>query len=255
MKLNLKRPIVFFDLETTGINVSTDRIVEMSALKVTPDQEEIIRTWRVNPEMPIPNEAANIHGITDEDIKDHPTFKEVAKDVEEFLEGCDLAGYNSNRFDLPVLVEEFLRADRDLRLEKRNIVDVQRIFHLMEKRTLEAAFQFYCGKTLQDAHSAEADAKATYEVMCAQLERYGEDLQNDIPFLDKFTKDGNFVDIGRRMIYKNGTPYFNFGKNKGRSVEEVLQKEPQYYDWIMKKNFPQDTKRKLTEIKLSMGQQ
>jgi len=253
MQLALKRPIIFFDLETTGINVSTDRIVEMSALKVTPEQQEIVKTWRVNPQKPIPKEAANIHGITDEDVKDLPAFPQVAKQVEDFLEGCDLAGYNSNRFDLPVLVEEFLRAERDLKLEKRNVVDVQRIFHLMEKRTLEAAFQFYCGKTLTNAHSAEADAWATYEVMCSQLERYQEDLENDIPFLDKFTKDGNFVDIGRRMIYKDGKPYFNFGKNKGRAVEQVLQEEPQYYDWMMKKNFPLDTKRKLTEIKLNMA--
>ena len=201
MQLNLKNPIVFFDLETTGINIVKDRIVEISFVKVHPNGKEESKTRRINPEMPIPPESTAIHGITDEDVKDCPTFKEIAKSLAAQIEGCDLAGYNSNRFDIPLLAEEFLRAGVDIDLNKRKFVDVQTIFHKMEQRTLSAAYKFYCDKSLENAHTAEADTMATYEILKAQLDRYPDDLQNDIDFLSKYSSFTNNVDFAGRMIY------------------------------------------------------
>ena len=250
MQLNLKNPLVFFDLETTGINIVKDRIVEISFVKVHPNGKEESKTRRINPEMPIPPESTAIHGITDEDVKDCPTFKEIAKSLAAQIEGCDLAGYNSNRFDLPLLAEEFLRAGVDIDLNKRKFVDVQTIFHKMEQRTLAAAYKFYCDKSLENAHTAEADTMATYEVLKAQLDRYPE-LQNDINFLSQYSSYGNNVDFAGRMVYNDkGEEVINFGKYKGRLVEEVLKNDPGYYSWIMNGDFPLNTKKMLTEIKL-----
>lgn len=250
MQLNLKNPIVFFDLETTGINIVKDRIVEISFVKVHPNGKEETKTRRINPEMPIPPESTAIHGITDEDVKDCPTFKEIAKSLAAQIEGCDLAGYNSNRFDIPLLAEEFLRAGIDMDLNKRKFVDVQTIFHKMEQRTLSAAYKFYCDKSLENAHTAEADTMATYEILKAQLDRYP-DLQNDIDFLSKYSSFTNNVDFAGRMIYnEEGKEVINFGKYKGKLVEEVLKIDPGYYSWIMNGDFPLNTKKILTEIKL-----
>ena len=251
MQLNLKNPIVFFDLETTGINIVKDRIVEISFVKVHPNGKEESKTRRINPEMPIPPESTAIHGITDEDVKDCPTFKEIAKSLAAQIEGCDLAGYNSNRFDIPLLVEEFLRAGVDIDLNKRKFVDVQTIFHKMEQRTLSAAYKFYCDKSLENAHTAEADTMATYEILKAQLDRYPDDLQNDIEFLSKYSSFTNNVDFAGRMVYnEDGKETINFGKYKGKLVEEVLKNDPGYYSWIMNGDFPLNTKKVLTEIKL-----
>lgn len=250
MQLNLKNPIVFFDLETTGINIVKDRIVEISFVKVHPNGKEETKTRRINPEMPIPPESTAIHGITDDDVKDCPTFKEIAKSLAAQIEGCDLAGYNSNRFDIPLLAEEFLRAGIDMDLNKRKFVDVQTIFHKMEQRTLSAAYKFYCDKSLENAHTAEADTMATYEILKAQLDRYP-DLQNDIDFLSKYSSFTNNVDFAGRMIYnEEGKEVINFGKYKGKLVEEVLKVDPGYYSWIMNGDFPLNTKKILTEIKL-----
>lgn len=251
MKLNLKNPLVFFDVETTGINISRDRIVEISFLKVFPNGDEEIKSRRVNPEMPIPPESTAVHGITDEDVKDCPTFRQIAKSLAANLEGCDLAGFNSNRFDVPMLAEEFLRAGIDFDMSKRKFIDVQIIFHRKEPRTLEAAYKFYCDKELVDAHSAEADAKATYEVLKSQLQRYP-DLENDIEALSK--EFGSFKDnadfAGRIVFDENGKEVFNFGKHKGKEVSHVLQREPSYYAWMMDGDFPLNTKQVLTEIRL-----
>ena len=250
MKLNLKNPIVFFDLETTGTNINSDRIVEISYIKVHPNGNEESKTLRINPEMPIPEESSKIHGIYDEDIVDCPTFKEVAKSIAKDIEGADLAGFNSIRFDIPVLAEEFLRADVDIDLSRRKFVDVQVIFHKMEQRTLEAAYLFYCGKTLEDAHSAEADTRATYEVLKAQLERYP-NLENDVDFLADFSTHNRNVDFAGRMIYdENDIEVFNFGKYKGVPVEEVLEKDPGYFNWILNSDFTLNTKAMLTKIRL-----
>jgi DNA polymerase-3 subunit epsilon len=250
MKLNLKNPIVFFDLETTGINVITDRIVEISILKIFTDGHEESRTYRVNPEMPIPPEVTEIHGISDDDVKDSPKFREIAKNIAQFIEGADIGGFNSNKFDIPVLAEEFIRADVDIDLKKRKFVDVQTIFHKMEKRTLEAAYKLYCGKDLDNAHSAEADTRATYEVLLAQLDRYP-DLKNDIEFLADFSSFNRNVDFVGRMIYNdNNEEIFNFGKYKGQKVEDVLEKDPGFFSWMLNNDFPLDTKRVLTNIKL-----
>lgn len=250
MELNLKNPLVFFDLETTGINIVTDRIVEISYVKVFPNGTEEVKTRRINPEMPIPAESTAIHGITDEDVKDCPTFKAVAKSLAAQIEGCDLAGFNSNRFDIPLLAEEFLRAGVDLDMTKRKFIDVQTIFHKMEQRTLIAAYKFYCDKSLENAHSAEADTIATYEVLKAQLDRYPE-LKNDMQFLAEYSSFNNNVDFAGRMIYdENGNEVFNFGKNKGRLVSEVFEKEPGYYNWMMQGDFSLNTKQVLTNIKL-----
>ena len=249
MKLNLKRPIVFFDLETTGVDTAKDRIVEISMVKVMPDGEEIIKTRRINPQMHIPEDATAVHGITDEDVKDAPTFAQIAKSLSQFIEGCDFGGFNSNRFDLPMLVEEFLRAGVDVDFKKRKFIDVQNIFHKMEQRTLVAAYKFYCDKELDGAHSAEADTKATYEVLKAQLDRYPEQ-QNDIAALAEFSTRGVTADYAGRIIYnEKGEEVFNFGKFKGVSVSEVFRKEPSYYAWMMNGDFPLYTKKVITEIR------
>lgn len=248
--MNLRNPLVFFDLETTGINIVKDRIVELSYVKVFPNGNEESKTMKINPEMPIPKESTAIHGITDEDVKDCPTFKEIAKSLATQIEGCDLAGYNSNRFDIPLLAEEFLRAGVEIDLNRRKFVDVQTIFYKMEPRTLSAAYKFYCNKSLENAHTAHADTMATYEVLQAQLDRYPE-LQNDIKFLSDYSSFTNNVDFAGRMVYnEQGVEVFNFGKYKGYPVEEVLKKEPAYYSWMMNGDFPLNTKQKLTEIKL-----
>jgi DNA polymerase-3 subunit epsilon len=251
MKLNLKNPLVFFDLETTGINISRDKIVEASFLKVYPNGKEEIRTYRINPEMHIPEESTAIHGITDEDVKDCPTFKQLAKTLADFLEGCDMAGFNSSRFDVPMLAEEFLRAGVEFDISKRKFVDVQIIFHKKEQRTLEAAYRFYCDKELDKAHSAEADAVATYEVLKSQLERYP-DLVNDINVLSKeFSSFNDNVDFaGRIVLNEKGVEVFNFGKHKGKAVAEVFKKEPSYYAWMMEGDFPLNTKQVITKIRL-----
>ena len=250
MQLNLRNPLVFFDLETTGIDIAKDRIVEISMVKVMPNGEEIVKTRRINPGMPIPPESTAIHGITDEDVKDCPKFKEIAKSLAAQIEGCDLAGFNSNRFDIPMLAEEFLRAGVDVDLNRRKFIDVQTIFHKMEQRNLTAAYKFYCNKDLANAHSAEADTMATYEVLKAQLYRYPE-LENDVNFLSKYSSFTNNVDFAGRMVYnEKGQEVINFGKYKGRLVEEVLKSDPSYYAWIMNGDFPLNTKKMLTEIRL-----
>ena len=250
MQLNLANPLVFFDLETTGINISRDRIVELSYLKVHPNGKEESKTRRINPDMPIPPEATAIHGITDEDVKDCPKFKAIAKSLAVQLEGCDLAGFNSNRFDIPFLAEEFLRAGVDIDFNRRKFVDVQTIFHKMEQRTLAAAYKFYCDKELEKAHSAEVDTKATYEVLKAQLDRYP-DLKNDIKFLSEYSSFNNNVDFAGRMIYNDkGEEVINFGKYKGQKVIDVLTIDPGYYSWIMDGDFALNTKKMLTEIRL-----
>lgn len=250
MELKLKRPIVFIDLETTGINVSSDRIVEISALKISPNGKEQWMTTLVNPEMPIPAKVTAIHGISDSDVTGAPTFREIAKNVASFLEGCDLAGYNAMKFDIPVLAEEFLRTNVDFNFRKRKYIDVQIIFYKKEQRTLAAAYQFYCNRELENAHSANADAAATYEVLKAQLDTYP-DLENDIEKLSEFSAFNNNVDFaGRIILDENGIETFNFGKHKGRAVEEVFREEPAYYSWMMNGDFPLYTKKILTEIKL-----
>jgi DNA polymerase-3 subunit epsilon len=245
--LLLKRPLAVIDLETTGTNVASDRIIEIAIIKVFPDKTTQSKVKRIQPGMPIPAGSTAIHGIKDEDVKDAPTFKQAAHELKQFMENCDLAGYNSNRFDIPLLVEEFLRADIEFDVSKRKLVDVQRIFHLMEKRTLGAAYKFYCDKQLENAHSAEADALATYEILEAQLGRY-EQLQEDIESLADFTKEEDYIDFARRLVMQGGQEVFNFGKYKGRPVRDVLKAEPQYYDWMMKADFPLNTKQKLSEI-------
>jgi DNA polymerase-3 subunit epsilon len=250
MKLNLKNPIVFFDLETTGINPATDRIVEISYLKIHPNGKEESRTYRVNPGIPIPKEASEIHHITDEMVADCPGFKEVGQIIANDIKGCDLAGFNSNRFDVPLLAEEFLRNEIDLDMSARKLIDVQVIFHKMEQRNLRAAYRFYCDKELEDAHSAEADTRATYEVLKAQLERYPE-LKNDVEFLAEFSTQNRNVDFAGKFIYNNkGEEVFNFGKYKDISVEEVLKKDPGYYGWMMNGDFALNTKNVLTKIRL-----
>ena len=250
MELNLKNPMVFFDLETTGVNVASDRIVEISWLKIQTDGSESIKTHLVNPTIPIDPRAIAIHGITDEDVKDKPTFSDLARTLAKEFEGCDFAGYNSNKFDIPLLAEEFLRADVDFDLRKRKFIDVQVIFHKMEQRTLTAAYQFYCKKVLEDAHSAEADTLATYEILKAQLDHY-EHLQNDVDYLSVFSTQNRSVDLAGRIIYNDkDIEVFNFGKYKGEPVEEVLKKDPGYVGWILKGDFPLYTKKVLTNIKL-----
>ena len=233
MNLNLKNPVVFFDLETTGTNINSDRIVEICYLKVHPNGNEESKTLRINPEMHIPEESSNIHCIYDEDVANCPTFKEVAKNIARDIEGADLAGFNSNRFDIPVLAEEFLRAGVDIDMSKRKFIDVQVIFHKMEQRTLSAAYKFYCDRNLDDAHTAEADTRATYEVLKAQLDRYPE-LQNDMAFLADFSSYSKNVDFaGRVVLDDNDVEVFNFGKYKGISVSDVFKKDPGYYSWML----------------------
>ena len=262
MKLNLKNPLVVFDLETTGTNVSHDRIVELAMIKVMPSGEKIEKTRKINPTIPIPLETSLIHGIYDEDVKEEPTFKQIAKSLAQFLEGCDLAGFNVLKFDLPLLVEEFLRADVDFNIDHRKVLDAQKIFHMMEKRNLTAAYKFYCDKDLENAHSAAADTQATLEVFEAQVERYhGMELQdllgkpigiieNDMDVIHNLT-NAKMVDLAGRIVYNDeGVEVFNFGKHRGRSVQEIFKQEPSFYDWIMKGDFPLDTKRKLTQLRL-----
>ncbi len=251
MNLNLKNPIIFFDLETTGTNINSDRIVEICFLKVYPNGNEESKTMRINPEMHIPEASTAVHGIHDEDVANCPTFKSVAKDIAKDFEGADIAGFNSNRFDVPVLVEEFLRAGIDLDLTKRKFVDVQVIYHKLEQRTLSAAYKFYCGKNLEDAHTAEADTRATYEVLKAQLDKYPEVLENDVDFLSNYSSYSRNVDFaGRIVMNDNDVEVFNFGKYKGMPVEEVLLRDPGYYGWILNGDFTLNTKNVLTKIKL-----
>ena len=250
MKLNLKRPIIFFDLETTGVDTSKDRIVEISMVKVMPDGEEIVKTRRINPEMHIPEAATEVHHITDEDVKDCPTFRQIAKSLYQFMEGCDFGGFNSNRFDLPLLVEEFLRVGVDVDFKNRKFVDVQNIFHKMEERTLVAAYRFYCNKDLTEAHSAEADTLATYEVLKAQLDRY-DILENSIESLAKFSTRVETADYAGRIAYNDkGEEIFTFGKYKGIPVRKVFEEiDPSYYSWLMNGDFPAYTKKVFTEIR------
>jgi DNA polymerase-3 subunit epsilon len=247
MTLQLSRPIVFIDLETTGTNIAIDRILEIAIIKILPDRSKLVKHKLINPQIPIPKASSEIHGITDEKVKDAPVFKEVANELKQFIDNADLSGYNSNRFDIPLLMEEFLRAGIVLDMSNRKMLDVQTIFHMMEKRTLGAAYKFYCQKELTDAHSAEADASATWEILEAQLERY-EHLGNTLETVLQFTGEEKFVDFARRFVMENDVEVFNFGKHKGRCVAEVLKAEPQYYDWMMKGDFPLHTKQKLTEI-------
>jgi DNA polymerase-3 subunit epsilon len=261
MKLNLKRPLAFFDLEATGVNVGSDRIVEIAILKAMPDGTEQILSKRINPQIPIPLVTSLIHGIYDEDIKDAPTFGQAAQEIAAFIGDADLAGYNSNKFDIPMLLEEFLRVGIDFDMSDRKFVDVQNIFHQMEQRTLKAAYKFYCEKDIINAHSAEADIKATYEVLLAQLDKYQDvefedkkgvktkPVQNNVEALHEFTNMNKVVDFAGRMVYnENGEEVINFGKHKGRTVESVLDAEPSYYAWMKQGDFPLYTKKKLDEI-------
>ena len=247
MQLQLNKPIRFIDLETTGINVSLDRIVEIAIIKIAPDGSKQVKRKLINPEMPIPAGASEVHGISDDMVKDAPTFKSVANEIKQFIEGADMAGYNSNRFDIPMLNEEFLRAGIAIDMESRKLLDVQKVFHMMEQRTLSAAYKFYCDKTLEDAHTAEADAMATFEVLEAQVQKYPQ-LGKTVDAIVKFTGEDQIIDFARRFIFENGVEVFNFGKHKGKPVSQVLKEEPQYYDWMMKGDFALHTKQKLTEI-------
>ena len=252
MELNLKKPIIFFDLETTGVNISHDGIIELSYIKVYPNGTEEEKSMRINPEMSIPAESTAIHHITDEDVADKPTFKQIAKELAKVFEVCDIAGYNSNRFDIPLLMEEFLRAGINIELSRQKFVDVQTIFHKMEQRTLSAAYKFYCNGDLENAHSANADTRATYEVLKAQLDRYP-NLKNDVEFLSNFSSFNKNVDLMGRIVYnEQGVEVFNFGKYKGVSVKEVFERrDPSYYAWMMNGDFALDTKRVITKIKLA----
>ncbi len=263
MELKLSRPLIILDLETTGLNVGHDRIVEICLCKVHPDNTSEVRTYLINPEMPIPIHVSLVHHIYDKDVADKPTFKELAHELNQFIGNADLGGYNSNKFDFPLLVEEFLRAGIDFEIKNRRLVDVQNIFHKMEPRTLKAAYKFYCGKDLTDAHTAEADTLATYEVLKAQLTRYEnveyEDskgkksvpVQNDMNALHEFTAPFTWVDLaGHISRDEQGREIFNFGKHKGKLVEEIFQAEPNYYAWMMNADFPLYTKKILTAIKL-----
>jgi DNA polymerase-3 subunit epsilon len=248
--LKLNRAIAFIDLETTGINIASDRIVEISILKLLPDGTSTNETFRVNPTIPIPAEASAIHGIYDKDLLECPTFKQIAPNLIKIMDQCDLAGYNSNKFDIPLLVEEFLRIDVDFDIESRKFIDVQNIFHKMEQRTLSAAYKFYCNKDLTGAHGAQADVIATYEVLKAQLEKY-ESLEGNVAFLSKFSSANDAVDLAGRIVRdKKGVEVFNFGKHKGRSVMEIFKSEPSYYNWMMDGDFPLSTKRVITKLRL-----
>ena len=247
-KLNLTRPIIFFDLETTGTNVVTDRIVEFSYIKVYPDGHDESKTRRLNPGIPIPAASTAVHHITDEDVKDAPTFRQVAKSLYEIFEDCDIAGFNSNKFDVPLLIEEFARAGINFRVDGRRFIDVQNIFHKMEQRTLVAAYRFYCGKELDGAHSALADTRATYEVLLSQIQKYP-DLENDVDKLAEFSKIGRNVDLAARVVLDDkDQPVFNFGKHKGKPVKDVFRREPSFYAWMMQGDFPKNTKDVITSL-------
>ncbi len=251
MKLNIKTPVVFFDLETTGVSIIKDRIVEISYLKVYPNGDEEARTRRINPEMHIPEQSTAVHHITDDDVKDAPAFREVAEDIAKVFRGCDIAGFNSNKFDVPLLAEEFLRAGVDIDLSRHRFIDVQVIFHKMEQRTLSAAYKFYCGKNLEDAHSASGDTLATYEVLKAQLDRYPDVLKNDMEFLSAFSTHNRNVDFAGRIILNDkDVEVFNFGKYKDMPVRDVLRRDPGYYAWIQQGDFALNTKQVLTRIQL-----
>lgn len=250
MQLNLTRPLVFFDIESTGLIIGSDRIVEISILKLMPDGSKQIKTRRVNPERPIPPEVSKIHGIYDADVANEPTFKALSHSLVQFIGNADLAGYNSNKFDVPLLVDEFIRAGVDFDMKNRRLIDVQNIFHKMEQRTLSAAYKFYCNKVIENAHSAEADIIATYEVFEAQLERYP-DLKRDVDFLHQFTNMTQNVDLAGRIVFNDKKQeVFNFGKHKGKTVTEIFTKEPSYYDWMMQGDFPAETKQVLTALRL-----
>ncbi len=246
-QLQLKRPIVFFDLETTGTDPAKDRIIEMALVKLMPNGTREKYVKRVNPGMPIPKSSSDIHGITDEDVKDAPLFKLIAHEVYDWMKGCDMGGYASSKFDIPLMAEELLRVGIDVDFTDRNMIDVQQIFFKMEARTLSAAYSFYCNKQMENAHNAEADILATIEVLEAQLDKY-EDLSKEVKALHDFTNQDQYVDYARRIVMKDGHPVFNFGKNKGRKVEEVFTQEPQYYDWMMQADFALHTKQKISEI-------
>ena len=255
MKLKLSRPLVFLDIESTGLSVTADRIVELSMVKVMPDGSEVVHTMRFNPTIPISAEASAVNGIKDEDVADCPTFKEKAHDVYAFIERCDLAGFNSNYYDIPLLAEELLRAGIDFRVENHRLIDVQTIFHKMEQRTLAAAYKFYCGKRLEGAHTAEADTKATYEVLMAQLDHYA-DLQNDVAFLADFSKRGMNVDLAGRIVMNDkGEEVVNFGKHKGRTIRELVRRDPAFFGWVQQGDFPQDTKRAFLRLRLKYRDQ
>lgn len=263
MELKLTHPLAFFDIETTGTNVVSDRIVEISILKILPDGEKEILTKRINPTIHIPEDVVAIHGITDEDVKDCPTFTDIAISLNHFLNNCDLAGYNSNKFDIPFIVEEFLRAGIDFEIKGRRFIDAQNIFHKMEPRNLRAAYKFYCNKELVGAHGAEADTLATYEVVKAQIEKYSDTeytdnnkkvtkpIKNDVQALHDFSFNSNFADFVGHIVYnQKRVEVFNFGKHKGKPVEDIFRTEPSYYDWMMKSDFPMFTKNLITAIKL-----
>jgi DNA polymerase-3 subunit epsilon len=247
MSLQLTKPLVFIDLETTGTNIAIDRIIEIAIVKVGPNGEVEKRRKFVHPQMPIPAASTAVHGITDEMVKDQPPFSAIANEIKQFILGCDLAGYNSNRFDIPLLVEEFLRAGQDFDNTDVELVDVQRIFHIMEPRNLTAAYKFYCGKDLENAHSAEADVFATWEILKSQVEKYPT-LGNTVADIQKIIGREEIVDFARRFVMENGIVVFNFGKHKGKPVVKVLKDEPQYYDWMMRSDFELHTKKKMTEI-------
>lgn len=255
IRLNLDRPIIFFDLETTGTNVTHDRIVELSYIKVYPDGREEKKSRRINPEMPIPPASTAIHHITDDDVKDEPTFRQIAKSLLDIFEGCDIAGYNSNKFDVPVLMEEFGRCGINFDIAGRRFIDVQNIFHKMEQRTLVAAYKFYCGAELEGAHSALADTEATYQVLLGQLQRY-DDLKNDVEYLAKFSSMGKNLDLAARIVLNDDdVPVFNFGKHKGKPVKDVLRREPSFFDWVMQGDFPKNTKDVLLQLKYKYSNQ
>lgn len=248
MQLKLERPLIFFDLETTGTNVTHDRIVEISILKVFPDGHKESKTRRINPEMPIPAAATAVHHITDEMVADEPTFRQISKSLLSFFEGCDIGGYNSNKFDVPLLIEEFGRAGLNFEVKGRHFIDVQNIFHKMEQRTLVAAYKFYCGKDLEGAHSANADTEATYEVLLGQLERYP-DLENDVEKLAEFSKTGKSLDLSARIVLnEKDEPVFNFGKHRGKTVASVFRSEPSFYTWMMQGDFAKNTKDVITAL-------
>jgi DNA polymerase-3 subunit epsilon len=251
MNLKISKPICFFDLETTGVNVSSDRIVEISILKIFPNGNKESKTWLVNPGVPIPLEASNIHGITNDIIKNEPLFKMIASDIKSMINNCDLAGFNSNKFDIPLLAEELLRSEIDFSLDNVSTIDVQNIFHKMEQRTLSAAYQFYCGKSLDNAHSSKADTLATYEVLESQIEKYN-DLENNVSFLSDFSKRGKNVDLAGFIKYnEDNIPCFSFGKHKGKTVDYVLENESGYFGWLLNADFPMYTKKVLTQIRLN----
>ena len=245
--LELKKPLAFIDIEATGMNLCKDRIVEIAIIRISIDNTKQVKRKLINPQIAIPSSTTDIHGITNEMVKDAPIFRQVANEIKQFLENCDLGGYNSNRFDIPLLMEEFLRIGMDWDVKTRRLLDVQKIFHMMEQRTLSAAYKFYCEKNLEGAHGAEADATATYEVLEAQVKKY-EQLGTTVDSILKCIGEEAVVDFARRFCFENGVEVFNFGKYKGRPIAEVLKTEPQYYDWMMKGEFPLHTKLKLTEI-------